>query len=69
MKISDLKPGMVIRYADDYIVTVQRLIHTAPGKKGKTMYWWSVLRERDGVSGDGVLFGPDDMVVNVETKH
>jgi hypothetical protein len=59
VKISDLQPGMVIRFDRDYIAVVEGLIGTQIGDDGKINFWWSVRRERRGVPSKGVVFGHD----------
>ncbi|WMI32156.1 hypothetical protein [Klebsiella phage SAKp15] len=65
VKISDLQPGMVIRFDRDYIAVVEGLIGTQIGDDGKINFWWSVRRERGGVPRKGVVFG-SDITFNVD---
>lgn len=65
VKISDLQPGMVIRFDRDYIAVVEGLIGTQIGDDGKINFWWSVRRERGGVPSKGVVFG-SDITFNVD---
>lgn len=65
VKISDLQPGMVIRFDRDYIAVVEGLIGTQIGDDGKINFWWSVRRERGGVPSKGVVFG-SDLTFNVD---
>lgn len=65
VKISDLQPGMVIRFDHDYIAVVEGLIGTQIGDDGKINFWWSVRRERGGVPSKGVVFG-SDITFNVD---
>lgn len=65
VKISDLQPGMVIRFDRDYIAVVEGLIGTQIGDDGRINFWWSVRRERGGVQSKGVVFG-SDMTFNVD---
>lgn len=66
VKISDLQPGMVIRFDLDYLAVVEGLIGTQIGDDGRINFWWSVRRERGGVPSKGVVFGPDDTTFNVD---
>lgn len=59
VKISDLQPGMVIRFDLDHIAVVEGLIGTQIGDDGRINFWWSVRRERRGVPSKGVVFGHD----------
>lgn len=65
VKISDLQPGMVIRFDRDYIAVVEGLIGTQICDDGKINFWWSVRRERGGVPSKGVVFG-SDITFNVD---
>lgn len=65
VKISDLQPGMVIRFDHDYIAVVEGLIGTQIGDDGRINFWWSVRRERRGVPSKGVVFG-SDITFNVD---
>lgn len=65
VKISDLQPGMVIRFDRDYIAVVEGLIGTQIRDDGSTNFWWSVRRERGGVPSKGVVFG-SDITFNVD---
>ncbi|WP_289450116.1 hypothetical protein [Klebsiella pneumoniae] len=65
VKISDLQPGMVIRFDRDYIAVVEGLIGTQIGDDGKINFWWSVRRERGGIPSKGVVFG-SDITFNVD---
>lgn len=65
VKISDLQPGMVIRFDRDYIAVVEGLIGTQISDDGKINFWWSVRRERGGVPSKGVVFG-SDITFNVD---
>lgn len=65
VKISDLQPGMVIRFDLDHIAVVEGLIGTQIGDDGRINFWWSVRRERRGVPSKGVVFG-SDITFNVD---